>query len=169
MHQQAYDYVQQVAEEHGPFQSVLDIGGRNVNGSPKELFPNAKYTVLDIMPGDNVDIVADAAEWNPGNREFDCVLSTETFEHTPRVKEIVFNIAKILRQGGRAIMTCASSPRMPHSGIDGQQLRKDEYYSNVEPEAMYQYMQDAGFEDIEVEKAVHPDHGGDLYATGIIR
>ena len=170
MHPQAYDYVKKTAMEWGPFESVLDVGGRNVNGSPKELFPGASYFVLDIVPGDGVDVVADAADWDGEGHKFDCVVSTEMFEHTPRVREIVFNIARILKRsgGGRFIATCASSPRMPHSGITGGALPASEYYSNVEPEAMEVYMIEAGFRDVVVEKALWENHGGDLYATGVV-
>lgn len=166
MHEQAFDYVKKTVKKYGPFKSVLDIGGRNVNGSPKELFPNASYLTLDIVPGHEVDIVADAADWTP-DQKFDCVITTETFEHTPRVEEIIQNIARMLKPGGRVIITCASSPRMPHSGIDGGRLHADEYYSNVEPESMYAYLEDARFFEIEVTKRIYPNHGGDLYATGL--
>lgn len=166
MHQQAFDYVKRVAEEFGPFRSVVDLGGRNVNGSPRELFPGASYLAVDIEPGEGVDVVADAADWE-SIEKFDCVVTTETLEHTPRVKEIVFNIAKMLAPGGRVIITCASSPRMPHSGFDGQRLGEFEYYSNVEPEALHAYMEETGLVSILVEKWIYPDHGGDLYATGV--
>jgi hypothetical protein len=63
--------------------TVLDIGGRDVNGSPQQLFPAAAvYTVLDIRPGDDVDIVANAATWDPDGQQWDLIIAAETFEHT---------------------------------------------------------------------------------------
>lgn len=169
MHVESYKFVKKVVDQYGPFNSVVDLGGRNVNGTPRDLFPDASYFAVDIVKGEGVDAVADAADWEPTeDQHFDCVVSTETLEHTARVRDIVFNAAKILKDGGRAIFTCASSPRMPHSAIDGAALRAGEYYSNVEPETLLHYMQEAGFTDIETEKHIYPDHGGDLYATGVI-
>jgi hypothetical protein len=62
--------------------SVLDIGGRDVNGSPRHLFSEqvTDYTVLDIRPGDGVDIVADAATWDPDGQAWDVIICAETFE-----------------------------------------------------------------------------------------
>lgn len=170
MHPEAFAYVARTTEEFGPFKSVVDLGGRNVNGSIKDLFVGARFFAVDIIPGIGVDAVADAADWVPGpDNRFDCVVTTETLEHTHRGEEIVHNAAKILASsgGGRFIMTTASSPRMPHSGVDGGPLRNGEYYSNVEPCSIIKWMTDAGFTDIKVEKALAA-HGGDLYATGLV-
>jgi hypothetical protein len=66
MHDQAMAWIAKHATSEPV--TVLDIGGRDVNGSPQQLFPAAAYTVLDIRPGEDVDIVADAATWDPDGR-----------------------------------------------------------------------------------------------------
>ena len=95
--------------------SVLDIGGRNLNGSPRRLFPAAtRYTVLDIRPGEqvtDVDIIADAAEWNPGGQQWDVVICAETFEHTAQWPAIVRTAYKACRPGGAFIVTTAAPGR----------------------------------------------------------
>ena len=59
MHPEAYSWV----AHHATVETVavLDIGGRDINGSTRDLFPNSEWVVLDYLPGDNVDVEADAA------------------------------------------------------------------------------------------------------------
>lgn len=172
MHPQAHNYVQKTVQKFGPFHSIVDLGGREINGTPKDLFPDAlTYFTVDISDGPGVHAVADAADWVPDTtQKFDCVISTELLEHTHRGEEIIHNAARILRGGGggRLILTTASSPRSPHSATGESQLAWDEYYSNHEPPTLTHWLTEAGFKDIEVEKHVYQDHGGDLYATARI-
>ena len=116
--------------------AVLDIGGRDLNGSTRVLFPNARpYHVLDLRPGPNVDIVADAATWDfrsAGYGPYDLVLCTETFEHAKHWRDIIATAWAILRPGGWLIFTCAGPGRPPHSGIEPVWgLIGDEWYANV--------------------------------------
>lgn len=127
--------------------SVLDIGGRNVNGSPRHLFPNARYVALDIAPGDDVDIVADAADWEPSER-FDVVLCTEVFEHTSRWPEIVRTAFAACKPGGAFIATAAAIGRPPHSAIDENPIRPEEWYENIAEDRLCEVLEGAGFVDI---------------------
>lgn len=158
MHAEAFWYVHQAVAGRA-FGSVLDIGGRNVNGTVRDLIRCDHYTTLDIAPGDGVDIVADAADWTPTGT-FDAVVCCEVFEHTARWPEILATIATALPIGGLAIVTCAAPPRAPHSAIDGGPLREGEYYGNVEPALFAKEVMAAGFDG---EGSTHPR--GDLYAT----
>lgn len=145
MHAEAYEWVQKWATSEEV--SVLDIGGRNINGSTRPLFPNADpYQVLDIAPGTGVDIIADAAEWTP-DREYDVVVCTEVFEHTPRWPEICATAHRALRPGGTFITTMAGPGRPAHSAVDGGYLRPDEYYGNVDPRALDEVFASVGFRD----------------------
>ena len=81
VHDAAYAYVNKVVAEHGLGGSVLDLGGRDVNGSVRELFNASRYVTVDIAPAPSVDVVADAADLDLGET-FDVVISTECFEHT---------------------------------------------------------------------------------------
>ena len=136
---------------------VLDLGGRDINGSPRILFPNAAtYTVLDIMPGPGVEIVANAAEWRTDQR-YDVVVSAEVFEHTAEWREIVATAYEVLRPGGRFVATMAGPGRPVHSAVDGSgQLYDGEHYGNVEPADLKDALIAAGFVDFEVDQQVSP-------------
>ena len=135
--------------------SVLDIGGRNINGTPRILFPNANpYTVLDIAPGDGVDIVADAATWDP-DRRYDVVVCCEVFEHTDVWPAILRTAYRALVRGGLLIATMAGPGREPHSAVDGgPHLYGGEHYTNVELSELHDALVAAGFRRIEVDEQV---------------
>lgn len=154
MHTEAYTWV----KEHAPdAQSVLDIGGRDVNGTVHDLFPNATvYTVLDAMPGDNVDIVADASTWTP-DRQYDVVVCCEVFEHTAVWREICTTAYLGLRPGGTFIATMGGPGRAPHSAVDGGHiLQPGEHYGNVDPDDLHRTLTVIGFEGITVDQQHHP-------------
>ena len=149
MHPEAFNYVRPYATDKAV--SVLDIGGRNVNGSPRELFPHADpYRVLDILPGADVDIVADAASWVP-DRRYDIVLCLETFEHAPMWRDIVRTAYSALSDGGLFIATMGGPNRVAHSAHDGGPLWPREYYGNVSAPDLTIILEKVGFEDFSVE------------------
>lgn len=157
MHPDAYDYVARVAAGAGPFGSVLDIGGRDINGTVRPLFA-AAYTCVDLHPGPAVDIVGDVVDVDlPG--PFDAVVCCEVLEHAPDPGGIVAAARRLLAPGGMLILTMAMPPRYPHSGIDGGALHPDEHYRNIEPAELEGWL--AGLTRVAVE--VHADRG-DLYA-----
>jgi Methyltransferase domain len=130
---------------------VLDIGGRNVNGSVRGLFPSAaSWTCLDIMPGQGVDIVADAGTWTPV-RPYDTILCLEVFEHTANWPDILGTIKRALSKDGYAILTMAGLGRAPHSGVDGNALRPGEHYGNVSGHALRIAAEEAGFGHVHVD------------------
>ena len=138
--------------------AVLDLGGRNVNGSPRHLFPNATaYRCLDFYPGQGVDIVADAGSWTP-DRQYDVVLSTECFEHTENWRDIVRTAYEALRPGGVFIATMAGPGRPIHSGITGNLWEQldGEFYANVQPADLDAALRAAGFVDVKVEQRLAP-------------
>jgi SAM-dependent methyltransferase len=156
MHTQVLDWVGQFRTLEDL--SVLDIGGRDLNGSTRMFFPNANpYHVLDILPGDGVDFVHDAADWEPGLEPraivpgYDLVLSTETFEHAKRWPEIIATAWKALRPGGWFIFTCAGPGRPAHSGVAAVwELSPGEWYGNVSAEEIREVLHVQGWEGIEV-------------------
>lgn len=150
MHDAAYAWVAKFKTED--FISILDIGGRDINGTCRTLFPNAVYTVLDARPGPNVHILADAADWDPDGRRWDVVLCTEVFEHAAHWPGICRTAYKALWPGGKLIVTAAGPGRGPHSGIDGGGVvYPDEHYENVEPIALQAVLEECGFVEITVD------------------
>jgi hypothetical protein len=138
--------------------TVLDIGGRDVNGSPRHLFPAAAvYTILDIRPGDDVDIVADAATWDPGGRLWDVVICAETFEHTASWRAICRTAYAACAPGGRLIVTTAAPGRPPHSAVDGEfRLLPGEHYANIRPAELGRVLAEAGWADVVVDVQPSP-------------
>lgn len=160
MHEQAMSWAAQFRTTEDL--AVLDIGGRDLNGSTRILFPNANpYHVLDILPGRGVDFVADAADWRPELRDasswpdgvikpYDLVITTETFEHAKRWPEIIKTAWDVLRPGGWLVFTCAGPGRPPHSGHAAVwELAPGEWYENVSAAQIVQVLQEQGWEDIE--------------------
>ena len=155
MHPEAYEWVSRFATDEAI--SVLDIGGRNINGSVRPLFPNASYTVLDIRKDQGVDIIADAAVWHPYPRRWDLVLCCETLEHAPAWREICVTACRALRPGGRLVATMAHTGRPAHSGIDGGPvLHPGEQYQGIDPAALREALEAAGFADIEIDVRPSP-------------
>lgn len=155
MHPEAHAWVAKHATTDAV--SVLDIGGRNINGTVRDLFPNAtSYTALDIRPGDGVDIVADASAWTTTDA-WDVVVCCEVFEHTPVWREICETAFNALRPGGRFIATMAGPGRPIHSGVDGgPTLWPDEYYGNVAMHDLNARLKECGFVDVTVDQQFSP-------------
>lgn len=163
MHGQAYAWVSRFAERDPG--KVLDLGGRDVNGSVKLLFPTAaRYTAVDILDGPGVDVVADAATWTPDD-EYDVVVCCETFEHTPDWPQICATAHKALRPGGRLILTMAGPGRPVHSGVDGEfRLLPGEHYRNVAPQRLRAVLEECGFGRVLVDQRFNP---ADVRATAV--
>jgi SAM-dependent methyltransferase len=155
VHEQAMSWI----EAHAPTDAlaVLDLGGRDINGSARDAFPSAvRYTVLDILPGDGVDIVADAATWEPTGT-WDAVVAAEIFEHTASWPAICRTAYKALKPTGTFIVTTAGPGRPPHSAIDGLfRLHPGEHYANVPARELRRVLEETGFKDIVVDSQPSP-------------
>lgn len=149
MHREAMEYVTTQVRRHHlnvPGARILDLGGRNVNGTPRRLFSRAAcYMSVDIRDGPGVDVVADAADLDLAER-FDVVVSTELFEHTARAAEMVTAAFRHLVPGGVFIATMAGPGRAPHGASGEHTPPEGEWYENVEPDALEAWIRAAGFQ-----------------------
>ncbi len=161
MHAEAMAFITEAAKGTERARKVLDVGGRQINGSPRHLWPQARYTVIDAIDGVDVDIVADAATWQPPTT-YRVVVCAETLEHAADWEAVVRTCVRALAPGGRLIITCATDGRAPHSAIDGGGLAPGEHYANVPKAALKRVLDDVGLVDVHVE--AHPSRG-DLYAS----
>lgn len=159
MHDAALFYVAQFATPD-PLE-VVELGALNINGSIRHLFPNARYTGVDMVAGPGVDVIGDAATWTPTTL-VDLVVCCEVFEHTPVWPKIVDNAVGMLKRAGRLVVTAAGPGREPHSARDGGHLRQSEYYHNVTTNDLYRAFFDAELVAIQVEQ-----FGDDVRATGV--
>ena len=154
MHPAASRWVMDRIADHGldrPAVTVLDLGGRYVNGNCRHLFTDARYLVVDIAPHPSVDVVADAADLCL-DELFDVAICTEVLEHAARAAEIVANACRHLTRGGVFIATMAG-PGRPEHGADGAGLRAGEWYRNVEPDELEEWLRAAGFAEWSVDVA----------------
>lgn len=150
MHPAAFDYVARFATD-API-SIVEVGGRDVNGTTRVLFPAATWWAIDAQPGDGVNEVADGATWSHPTG-VDLVVCTEVFEHTPRWRRIVSNIAtSILRPGGRVVLTMAGPGRAPH-GLHADDPDQPGWYANITTDELAEALTAAGFVDVDVEQA----------------
>lgn len=142
---------------------VIEIGSRDINGSARAFFPNAKWLGLDLSAGVGVDIVCDAADYSP-ERTVDLVVCCEVLEHCERWKELIQRAAGWLKPYGRLIMTCAGEGRESHSAFDGDKLRTGEYYKNLTCDEIKNQFTSCGLIAVEVEANTS---ACDVYATGL--
>lgn len=84
------------------YRRVLDIGGRDRSGVDRSRdFVHNEVTVLDILPGRNVDVVGDAHELSKyfAPETFDAVYSVSVFEHLMMPWKVVTEMNKIMKLG----------------------------------------------------------------------
>jgi len=82
---------------------VVEIGGRNVNGSMKDLFKSLKmkYVCVDIEADPSVDIVMKPNEQIPlETGSIDMCISTSCFEHDPCFWVTFKEMCRITKLGG---------------------------------------------------------------------
>ncbi len=81
---------------------VLDVGSLNINGTFRPLIEGRGwgYIGLDIVPGKNVDVVAEEFRYPFPDCTFDVVLSGCTMEHVTAIWEWVPELTRILKPGG---------------------------------------------------------------------
>src|SRR5512143_494683 len=134
MHEAAFHWVADNVRKLGPFQSVIEIGSLDMNGSVRPLFDGAKYVGLDQQDGPGVDWVGDAEDYEPDGK-VDCVVCCETLEHAPNWKKLVKKGMEWLDEDGVFLITCAGPSRKPHSSRDGSiyEIEDWEHYKNISP------------------------------------
>lgn len=104
-----------LADARGHALEVLDFGSQVVDEQPRsyrELFDDAhwNYRGLDIAAGRNVDVVVDDAySWDgiPAD-SVDLVVSGQAFEHVEYFWASMFEIVRVLKPGGLAVIIAPS-------------------------------------------------------------
>lgn len=156
MHAEAYQFVARCLREIPPPRSVVEIGGRDVNGTVRRLFGGASYIAVDVRPGPGVDIVADGATYSPPEPP-EVVVCCEVLEHAANAREIVANAHRMLAPGGALVLTAAAHGRQPH-GCDGGPVG-DEFYRNVTVDDLRAWVRPFRWHCLEVDP-----EGGDIRA-----
>lgn len=87
-----------------PDQIILDVGAGR--GDFFQIYKNLKHISLDIYPYPEVEIVCDLSETVPFlDNRFDCVLLMNVCEHIYEPRKILSSIHKILKPGGKVIIS----------------------------------------------------------------
>lgn len=161
MHHEAWTFLVSQVPKVSPV-SIIDVGGRNVNGTPRDLWPSCEYTALDYIQGVGVDIVADATKWVP-ERKWSMGVCTEMFEHVPpaHYRPILERLGKAVDTNGTLLLTCATDPRPKHAAGGEWEMDPNEFYQNVDPLELLKAFKDTGWKLVEF--IVNP-HPGDIYA-----
>lgn len=174
MHVEVMEFLNRVKRDHpqyfeSPIARILELGSRNINGSPRALFhPDAEYIGVDLSEGDGVDVVARAhhAYWKVGGG-FDVVVSTEMLEHDANYNQTLAGIELLTRTFSLVVITCATTGRKPHgtkwhSPEDSPET--NDYYHNVTTAEFMKYLPKRLFVQylLEVDRNL-----GDLYFMGI--
>lgn len=116
-HKEQVDYINRIKNKFPNFfknKKVLGIGTFNVCGTEDQYFDDCDYQGLDIGPGEGVDIVCPAQEYDAPNETYDTIISCECWEHNPFYKESIQNAVRMLKSGGFFIFTCATTGRPIH-------------------------------------------------------
>lgn len=141
MHREAREFVSHFATDE-PVR-VIEIGSLNVNGTIRDLFPNASWIGLDRAAGPAVDVVIDAETFDPVF-PVDMVICCEVLEHADNWQRLIQSAFEWLVLGGAFVMTCAGLGRQSHS-CDGGELKPNEYYRNLSPVEIRDAILAAGF------------------------
>lgn len=85
---------------------LLELGSRDVNGSPRFLFaPPWQYLGVDMEPGPGVDLVCSSHRLPVPSYSFTTVLCLEMLEHDPDPFQTMREIARVLQPGGTAVLS----------------------------------------------------------------
>lgn len=116
-HKEQIEYVNRIKNKFPHYfknQKVLGVGTFDVCGTEYKYFDNCDYQGLDLGPGEGVDIICPAQDYDVPNETYDVIISCECWEHNPFYKESIQNVVRILKSGGFFIFTCATTGRPVH-------------------------------------------------------
>jgi len=110
--------------------TVLDVGGRDVNGNYADIFPAPPfdYTAADIAPGPGVDIVVEDPYKLPQQDEsVDLVISGQSFEHVEFFWELFREMTRVVKADGFIFVIAPSAGPEHRYPVDCYRFYPDAY------------------------------------------
>ena len=107
-HQQQIEFCVSVKNRHPEMfenKVVYDFGSLDINGNNRYLFTDCDYTGIDLVKGNNVDIVKKAHLYKP-KKKADLCISCEMLEHDKHWEKSIKNMLSLLKSGGGLLITC---------------------------------------------------------------
>ena len=126
------DFVSRAKPFIAPNALILEVGARDVNGSPRVLFPGLGpkyYLGVDIEAGPGVDEIVDVKDLTDrfGQDKFDVVISTEMLEHCADWQTALFQMLTVLKKEGLLILS-TRSPGFPLHDYPADHWRFNEHH-----------------------------------------
>ncbi len=99
---------------------LVDVGAQNVNGSLRDAAPSGvRYTGVDFLPGDGVDIVlSDAYQLPFESASVDVVVSSSCFEHVEFFWLMFNEIMRVLKPAGLFYLNTPSNGEFHRYPVD---------------------------------------------------
>lgn len=108
-----YDFSEEAATKVAANAWVLDAGAGQ--GRFKADFAHARYVGVDLAVGDvgwdysNLDAISNLTDLPFKESSFDAVLCTQVLEHVPEPQQVIDEIARVLKPGGRLFLSAPQS------------------------------------------------------------
>lgn len=141
------EWIEQQAKQLPRGTKILDIGAGTCRY--RNYFSHCHYNAHDFaqLPEDSIkygklDFVSDILEIPVQDSSFDCVLCTEVLEHTPEPIKVIRIFSRVLRTGGRLILTAPLG-----SGIHQSPYF---FYGGFSPYWYSKFLSESGFSDIKI-------------------
>lgn len=137
-HKAQRDFFSKVRQKYPDFfisKKVLECGSLNINGSFRDMFKLCDYTGIDIVAGQDVDIISKIHEIEFKDNTFDIVVTGEMLEHDEYWKLSLQKMYDVLKPKGLLVITCGGKDRPEHGtrktgGFWGTSI---DYYKNITP------------------------------------
>jgi len=112
-----WKFLEQTASRLDTKAEVLDIGAGR--GDFKTIFSHCRYTGLDIYPYPELDLAVDLIELCPFKEEsFDLIVMANVIEHVFEYRKLVSRAAKLLKPGGRLLITVPFLLKLHQEPVD---------------------------------------------------
>lgn len=92
---------------------VLELGSRDINGTPRELFDVDAYIGVDVAEGVGVDVVVAAKDFVP-DAPFDVVISLSMLEHDTEWRASLTASRSFLSDTGMLFLAFGAEGNAPH-------------------------------------------------------